>query len=49
MVFYGVAIIRMQRAEFVSGENVDDSGLTLGFGNVDGENSCQTELATDSS
>ena len=38
MIFYGVAIIRMQRTEVISRKHVDDSGLTLGLGNVDGEN-----------
>jgi len=38
MIFYGVAIIRMKRAEIICREHVNDSRLALGLGNVDGEN-----------
>ncbi len=38
VIFYGVAIIRMKRAEIICREHVNDSRLALGLGNVDGEN-----------
>ena len=38
MILNGMAVVGMQSAEIISGENVDDSGLAPGLGGVYGEN-----------
>ena len=45
MILYGMAVVRMNRAEILAGEHVDDSGLALRFGNIDGDNSGVREWA----